>query len=200
MAPRISGTRTTPSWSRWPEECWIAQRESAPVPFGSRCRGWCSACWKRRRSHESYATAASSTADERTCLLASQRPSWETMGLPAVARADPTPEPPTPGFPPDVQAQVDEAEQRVGDLFSGWASVNGWLVQFRLDPAGGIFETPLFGLSATTTPHSGAPAVNWGGTYDTPQPSHFEIVLGSPDAKLQEIAAAVGHQIIAADA
>ena len=81
-----------------------------------------------------------------------------TIGLPTFATAEPTPKPPHPDHGPDTQAQAEEAEQRTNDLFPGWTSANGWLVQSRLDPAGGVFDIPLSGLAATVTVRSGAPA------------------------------------------
>lgn len=229
--------------------------------------------------YQSPPTPTTIKATRRTVLLAGITTAFAgTVGLPAIARADPTPEPPNPDLPPETQAQVDEAEQRTNDLFPGWTSANGWLAQSRLDPAGGIFDTPLFGLSATVTLHSGAPAeilgwvieefnrtvtpihdgaltgyltanqydpapvtnhasgtavnimptmfpdgtldtltipqinaiqtitktvapaITWGGTYDTPQPSHFEIALKPTDTRLQDIAATIGRQILIAAA
>ncbi len=196
-----------------------------------------------------------------------------TFGVVAASQADPTPAPAPSDVPSDSQEQIQDAQNRVTDLFPGWTSANGWLVQSRVDPSGMILETPFFGLSATTTLRSGAPAaligwvieefnrtvapihddalagflianqhdpepltnhasgtavdisprsfpngtldtlsilqldaiqaiitvlspaVTWGGTFDPPQPSHFELTLGPADSRLEEVAARIGRSI-----
>lgn len=77
------------------------------------------------------------------------------VAVPQAAQANPAP---SPNLAVGDQQQADRAQQRVNAIFPGWSSANGWLVQSKVDPAGLIFTTPFYGLSATAELHCGAPA------------------------------------------
>lgn len=139
----------------------------------------------------------SAVVSRRTVLFAGTAAALLAVGIPSMAAADPTPSPPIPELPPEAQAEVEQAEQQTDDIFPGWTSANGWLAQFKLDPAGGIFDTPLFGLSSTVTLHSGAPAAILGWVIEefnrTVAPIHQGALVGFRNANQHDPAPLTNH-------